>query len=101
MARRRQTASVGLYNELIAQANFAQDPNKIVFVPAMGKGPIDMVVLDIDTGEYQAYDVKTSNYRKSEYTPKNRNKPVKAGTLINRPLTTEQKHLKVKIYYNK
>jgi len=54
MARRRQTASVGLYNELIAQAKFAQDPNKIVFVPAMGKGPIDMVVLDIDTGEYQA-----------------------------------------------
>ena len=101
MARRRQTASVGLYNELIAQASFAQDPNKIVFVPAMGKGPIDMVVLDIDTGEYQAYDVKTSNYRKSEYTPKNRNKPVKAGTLIHRQLTTEQKHLKVKIYYNK
>ena len=32
MAKRRQTASVGLYNELIAQANFAQDPNKIVFV---------------------------------------------------------------------
>jgi len=47
------------------------------------------------------YDVKTSNYRKSEYTPKNRNKPVKAGTLINRPLTTEQKKLNVKIYYNK
>ena len=101
MARRRQTASVGLYNELIAQASFAQDPNKIVFVPAMGKGPIDMVILDIDTGEYQAYDVKTSNYRKSEYTHKNRNKPVKAGTLIHRQLTTEQKHLKVKIYYNK
>jgi hypothetical protein len=47
MAKRRQTASVGLYNELIAQAKFAKDPNKIVFVPAMGKGPIDMVVLDI------------------------------------------------------
>ena len=30
MAKRRQTASVGLYNELIAQAKFAQDPNKIV-----------------------------------------------------------------------
>jgi len=101
MARRRKTAAVGLYNELIAQAEFAKDPNKIVFVPVMGKGPIDMVVLNIDTGEYQAYDVKSSNYRKSEYTPKNRNKPVKAGTLINRPLTVEQKNLKVKIYYNK
>ena len=29
--RSRITASVGLYNELIAQANFAKDPNKIVF----------------------------------------------------------------------
>ena len=58
MAKRRQTASVGLYNELIAQAKFAKDPNKIVFIPAMGKGPIDMVVLDITTGEYQAYDVR-------------------------------------------
>ena len=39
---------------------------------AMGIGPIDMVVLDINTGEYQAYDVKTANYRKSDYTPKDR-----------------------------
>ena len=89
MARRRQTASVGLYNELIAQANFAKDPNKIVFVPAMGKGPIDMVVLDITTGEYQAYDVKASNYRKVK------------KTMIYRGLTAEQKKLKVQIYYNK
>jgi len=112
MAKRRQTASIktngrsritasfGLYNELIAQANFAQDPNKIVFVPAMGKGPIDMVVLDIDTGEYQAYDVKSANYRKSAYTPKDTYKR-KAGTLIYRGLTAEQKKLKVQIYYNK
>ena len=100
MAKRRKTASVGLYNELIAQAKFAKDPNKIVFVPAMGKGPIDMVVLDITTGKYQAYDVKSANYRKSEYTPKDTYKR-KAGTLINRGLTDEQKKLKVKIYYNK
>jgi hypothetical protein len=32
MAKRNKTASVGLYNELIAQAKFAQDPDKIVFV---------------------------------------------------------------------
>ena len=89
MARRRQTASVGLYNELIAQAEFAKDPNKIVFVPAMGKGPIDMVVLDIATGEYKAYDVKESNYRKVK------------KTMIYRGLTAEQKKLKVQIYYNK
>ena len=89
MAKRRQTASVGLYNELIAQAEFAKDPNKIVFVPAMGKGPIDMVVLDITTGEYQAYDVKASHYRKAK------------KTIIYRGLTAEQKKLKVQIYYNK
>ena len=100
MAKRRKTASVGLYNELIAQAHFAKGPNKIVFVPAMGKAPIDMVVLDIDTGKYQAYDVKSANYRKTDYTPKDTYKR-KAGALINRGLTPEQKKLKVKIYYNK
>lgn len=100
MARTRKTASVGLYNELIAQAQFVKDPNHIVFVPVMGKGPIDMVVLDIDTGEYQAYDVKSANYRKSDYTPKDTYKR-KAGSLIYRGLTVEQKKLKVKIYYNK
>ena len=100
MAKRRQTAAIGLYNELIAQAKFAKDSNKIVFVPTMGKGPIDMVVLDITTGEYQAYDVKSANYRKSDYTPKD-TYIRKAGSLINRSLTPEQKKLKVKIYYNK
>ena len=100
MAKRNKTASVGLYNELIAQAKFAQDPDKIVFVPAMGIGPIDMVVLDINTGEYQAYDVKTANYRKSDYIPKDKYVR-KAGSLINRGLTELQKKLKVKIYYNR
>ena len=98
--RSSNTASTGLYNELIAQAKFAQDPDKIVFVPAMGIGPIDMVILDINTGEYQAYDVKTANYRKSDYTPKDKYVR-KAGSLINRGLTELQKKLKVKIYYNK
>ena len=55
----------------------------------MGKGPIDMVVLDIATGEYKAYDVKASNYRKVK------------KTMIYRGLTAEQKKLKVQIYYNK
>jgi hypothetical protein len=100
MAKRSKTASTGLYNELIAQAKFASDPDKIVFVPAMGIGPIDMVILDINTGKYQAYDVKTANYRKSDYTPKDRYVR-KAGSLINRGLTELQKKLKVKIYYNK
>ena len=101
MARRRQTASVGLYNELIAQAEFAKDPNKIVFVPAMGKGPIDMVVLDITTGEYNAYDVKSKNYRKSESKtiPKDGYKRKMAGTFISRGTTKEQKKLNVRIIY--
>jgi hypothetical protein len=38
MAKTRKTASVGLYNELIAQAQFVKDPKHIVFVPVMGKG---------------------------------------------------------------
>ena len=72
----------------------------VFFVPAMGIGPIDMVVLDITTGEYQAYDVKTANYRKSDYIPKDKYVR-KAGSLINRSLTELQKKLKVKIYYNR
>jgi hypothetical protein len=80
--------------------NLHKTPNKIVFVPAMGIGPIDMVVLDITTGEYQAYDVKTANYRKSDYIPKDKYVR-KAGSLINRSLTELQKKLKVKIYYNR
>jgi hypothetical protein len=100
MVRTRKTASVGIYNELMAQAHFAKDPNKIVFVPVMGKGPIDMVVLDLKTGEYQAYDVKSVNKRKKDYIPSDKYKR-KAGSLIYRGLTVEQKKLKVKIYYNK
>ena len=87
--------------------NLHSDMNKgkgvisfLVILGVMGKGPIDMVVLDIDTGEYQAYDVKSANYRKSDYTPKDTYKRL-AGSLINRSLTVEQKKLKVKIYYNK
>jgi hypothetical protein len=40
--------------------------------------------LNIKTGEYRAYDVKTRNYRKD-------------GSKINRPKTGEQKRLGVKI----
>ena len=101
MAKRRKTASVGLYNELIAQANFAKYPNKIVFTPVMGKGPIDMVVLDLNTGEYQAYDVKSANYRKKNSVGTDGFMRKCKGTLINRRLTDEQKKLKVKLFYNK
>lgn len=83
-SRNRNTAAVGLSNELLAQSHFAKDPNLIVFIPAGGRGPIDILTLNIKTGEYQAYDVKTQNYRRS-------------GTKIYRAKTKEQNKLGVKI----
>ena len=34
-----------------------------------GLGPIDIVTLNMTTGEYTAFDVKTKNYRKKDYIP--------------------------------
>ena len=82
-SRNRITAAKGLSNELLAAAKFAKDPNLIVFTP-IGAGPIDILVLNIQTGEYTAYDVKTQNYRKN-------------GWKIRRSKTGEQKRLGVKI----
>ena len=81
--RNRKTHAKGLSNELLAAANFAKDPNLIVFTP-IGAGPIDILVLNIKTGEYTGYDVKTQNYRKN-------------GWKIVRARTGEQKRLGVKI----
>jgi len=81
--RNRITAAKGLSNELLAAAQFAKDPNLIVFTP-IGAGPVDILVLNIKTGEYTAYDVKTQNYRKNGYK-------------IGRSKTGEQKRLGVKI----
>ena len=61
---RRKTATVGLTNELAAQIDLAKDPNILVFTPLGGLGPVDIVTLNMTTGEYTAYDVKTKNYRK-------------------------------------
>ena len=63
MARRKK-AVIGLINELAAQLDFAKDPNILVFTPLGGLGPIDIVTLNMTTGEYTAYDVKTKNFRK-------------------------------------
>ena len=82
-SRNRITAAKGLSNELLAAAKFANDPNLIVFKP-IGAGPVDILTLNIKTGEYRSYDVKTRNYRKD-------------GSKINRPRTKEQKRLGVKI----
>ena len=84
--RKRKTANVGLVNELTAQLSFAKDANTIVFTPICGLGPVDIVTLNLTTGEYSAYDVKSKNYRKK-------------GSFISRGRTKEQKKLKVKIIY--
>ena len=68
MARRKK-AVIGLINELAAQLDFAKDPNILVFTPLGGLGPIDIVTLNMSTGEYNAYDVKSKNYRKKNHTP--------------------------------
>ena len=98
MARRKK-AVAGLINELAAQLNLAKDPNILVFIPLGGLGPIDIVTLNMTTGEYTAYDVKSKNYRKKDSTPKDGYKRNTKGSLINRQTTIEQKKLKVKIIY--
>ena len=95
MARHKK-AVTGLVNELAAQLDFAKDPNILVFTPL---GPIDIVTLNMTTGEYTAYDVKTKNFRKKNYIPSDGYKRNAKGSLINRQTTNEQKKLKVKIIY--
>ena len=96
---RRKTAVAGLTSELTAQLNLAKDPNILVFTPLGGLGPVDIVTLNMTTGEYNAYDVKTKNYRKKDHTPSDGYKRNTKGSLINRQATMEQKKLKVKIIY--
>ena len=98
MARHKKSVT-GLVNELAAQLDFAKDPNILVFTPLGGLGPIDIVTLNMTTGEYTAYDVKTKNYRKQDYKGKDGYKRNSTGSLINRNTTKEQKRLKVKIIY--
>ena len=98
MARRKK-AIVGLIGELSAQIKLAKDPNILVFTPLGGLGPVDIVTLNMTTGEYTAYDVKSKNYRKRDYTPSDGYKRNSTGTLIARHTTKEQKKLKVKIIY--
>ena len=84
ISKNRKTAAKGLETELLAQARFAADPNLVVFTPVGSKGPIDLLVLNLTTGEYKAYDVKTRNFRKN-------------GSKIHRARTKEQRFLGVKI----
>ena len=96
---RRKTATTGLISEMKAQMELAKDPNILVFIPLGGLGPVDIVTLNMTTGEYTAYDVKTKNFRKKDYIPSDGYKRNAKGSLINRQATIEQKKLKVKIIY--
>ena len=99
MARRKK-AVAGLINELAVQLDFAKDPNILVFTPLGGLGPVDIVTLNMTTGEYTAYDVKSKNYRKKDsYIAPDGYKRNLKGTFISRGATKEQKKLKVKIIY--
>jgi hypothetical protein len=98
MARHKK-AIAGLTCEISAQLRLAKDPDLLVFIPLGGLGPVDIVTLNMTTGEYTAYDVKSKNYRKKDYTPKDGCKRNTKGSLINRQTTKEQKRLGVKIIY--
>ena len=95
----RKNQVVGLKTELTAQLRLAEDPNIIVFTPLGGLGPVDIVTLDLTTGEYKAYDVKSKNFRKRDYTGKDGYERKRIGSLIHRAATPEQKKLKIKIIY--
>ena len=64
---RRTKAITGLISEMKAQIELAKDPNILVFIPLGGLGPVDIVTLNMSTGEYTGYDVKSKNYRKTNY----------------------------------
>ena len=99
MARRKK-AVTGLTSELTAQLRLAKDTNLIVFTPLGGLGPVDIVTLNMTTGEYTAYDVKSKNYRKKDsYVAPDGYKRNLKGTFISRGATKEQKKLNVRIIY--
>lgn len=95
----RNTQTVGLTCELKVQARLAEDPNIIVFTPVGGLGPVDIVTLNLTTGEFQSYDVKAKNYRKRNYTHKDGYTRQRIGSFIHRSPTKEQKKLNIKIIY--
>jgi len=100
MARRKK-AVTGLTSEIKAQLRLAEDSNLLVFLPLGGLGPIDIVTLNMTTGEYNAYDVKSKNYRKNEpkTIPKDGYRRSIKGSFISRGTTKEQKKLNVRIIY--
>ena len=96
---RHSSTIAGLTSEITAQLKFAKDPNILVFTPLGGLGPIDIITLNIKTGEYKAYDVKSKNTRKKDFVGKDGYKRNTVGSLINRPKSDIQRKLNVEIIY--
>jgi len=76
---------IGDISEFKAVIKFLKE-GYMVFKNMSAIGPIDLVLVNQETGEVRFIDVKTISYRK-------------VGTKINRTTTTEQNKLKVELVY--
>lgn len=90
----------GILSELTAVAHFVKNKDNMVFLPLMGLGFIDILVLNKKTGEISFYDVKFGSRRKTSWISKSK---VKArclkGQLIYRGSKSIQSKLGVRIIY--
>ena len=90
----------GILSELTAVAHFVKNKDNMVFLPLMGLGPIDILVLNKKTGEISFYDVKFGSRRKTNWVSKSKNKNrCLKGQLIYRGSKSIQNKLGVRIIY--
>jgi hypothetical protein len=90
----------GILSELTAVAHFVKNKDNMVFLPLMGLGPIDILVLNKKTGEISFYDVKFGSRRKTNWVSKSKNKNrCLKGQLIYRGSKSIQSKLGVRIIY--
>lgn len=96
---RKDRTIKGIQAELEMQLEFTKDPNLLVFTPLLGLGMVDIVTMNLTTGEFTAYDVKARTVRLNDQYTKQGWKAQKKGSLINRVATPEQKRLGIQIIY--
>lgn len=90
----------GILSELTAVAHFVKNKDNMVFLPLMGLGFIDILVLNKKTGEISFYDVKFGTRRKRDWVSKTKIKyRNRIGQLIYRPSKPIQSKLGVRIIY--
>lgn len=86
--------------ELFAHQHFVKDPDNMVFVPLLGLGCVDLVVLNKKTCEIRLYDIKFASKRMSNYKYEKENRiTTKIGDLIGRKLKPLQKKIGVELLY--